>query len=176
MEKRFSPSVIARAEEWINREVRDKTVGDARDALDSAIRDNMTDEGIIAREVAIHGEAILSEPPAFEFYFEERGHLLGQPEFSDPKLLQVLLRILQNKQYIASLLSTRAGDRMQVTIGGEHQDQELRPFSLVTAGYRMGVARGVLGIIGPTRMRYDLIHALVGSAARGLEVLGEEYF
>jgi transcriptional regulator of heat shock response len=40
----------------------------------------------------------------------------------------------------------------------------------------MGVARGVLGIIGPTRMRYDLMHALVGSAARGLETVGDEYF
>jgi len=40
----------------------------------------------------------------------------------------------------------------------------------------MGAAHGVLGIIGPTRMPYGLICALVGSAARGLEAVGEEYF
>ena len=175
MDRRCSAAVISRAENLINSEVKDKTLNEARLALDSVIRDNMTDEGIIAREVAIHREDIFSDPPAIEFYFEERNHPFGKPEFADPRLLQLLLRLLQNKQYLASLLSSRPGE-MQVTIGREHENQELRPFSLVTAGYRLGTARGVLGIIGPTRMRYDLIHALVGSAARGLEAIGEEFF
>jgi heat-inducible transcriptional repressor len=139
------------------------------------IRDNVTDEGIIAREVAIHRDDIFSAPPALEFYFEESNQVLEQREFSDPRLLQMLLRLLQNKPYLTTLLSSRAVDT-QVTIGAENTEQDLRPFSLVTAGYRMGVARGVLGIIGPTRMRYDLVCALVGSAARGLEAVGEEYF
>lgn len=175
MDRRFAPGVIARAEEIINREVRNKTLSEARIAINSAIRDNMTDEGIIAREVAVRREDIFSEPPAVEFYFEERDELFEQPEMADPRLLQMLLRLLQNKSYLASLLSSRPGDT-QVTIGHEHTEQDLQPFSLVTAGYRMGAARGVLGIIGPTRMPYDLICALVGSAARGLEAIGEEYF
>jgi heat-inducible transcriptional repressor len=174
MDRRFSSVVVARAEELINREVRGKTLQEARTALESVVRDNVTDEGIIAREVAIHREGIFSDTPALEFYFEQPAHVFGQTEFSDPKLLQLLLQLFQNRSYLTSLLSSRAGE-MQVTIGKEHQDQELQPFSLVTTGYRMGIARGVLGIIGPTRMPYDLIYALVGSAARGLETVGGEY-
>ncbi len=174
MDKRFSSVVIARAEELINREVQNRTLREARAALDSVIRDNVTDEGIIAREVAVHREDIFSETPALEFHFEEPEHVFEQAEFSDPKLLQMLLQLFQNKQYLTSLLSSRAGE-MQVTIGKEHREQELQPFSLVTTGYRMGMGRGVLGIIGPTRMPYDLIYALVGSAARGLGTIGEEY-
>ncbi len=173
-EKEFAPEVVARAEDWINIEVRGKTLQEARSSLDSLIRDNVTDEGIIAREVAVHRDDIFSEPPALEFYFEEREHMLGDPGF-DPKLAQLLLRILQDKQYLTSLLAARSGET-QVTIGTEHAAEELQPFSLVTAGYRMGVARGVLGVIGPTRMRYDLVYALVGSAARSLEAIGEEFF
>lgn len=173
-EKEFAPEVVARAEDWINIEVRGKTLQEARSSLDSLIRDNVTDEGIIAREVAVHRDDIFSEPPALEFYFEEREHMLGDPGF-DPKLAQLLLRILQDKQYLTSLLAARSGET-QVTIGTEHGAEELQPFSLVTAGYRMGVARGVLGVIGPTRMRYDLVYALVGSAARSLEAIGEEFF
>jgi transcriptional regulator of heat shock response len=52
----------------------------------------------------------------------------------------------------------------------------LRPFSMVTAGYRMGAARGVLGIIGPTRMRYDVAMSLVGAVSREMRAIGEEYF
>lgn len=174
--RRFAPNVIARAEAWINREVANKSLEEAKEALDSAVRDNVTDEGLVAREVVVHREDIFSEPPALELYFEERDHLFDQPEFADPRLLQLLLRILQDKQYVTSMLAGRLGEETRVTIGEEHHDEELRPFTLVTAGYRMGVARGVLGVIGPTRMQYDLVHTLVGSAARGLEAIGEEYF
>lgn len=170
----FTEAVVRRAEELINREVENRTLDEARGTLRSLVRDNITDEGIIAREVACHRREIFSEPPSLEFYFEEREHLGGQPGFTDPRLLQLLLRFLQDRKYLATLLASRLGDT-QVTIGHEHDAEELQPFSLVTSGYRLGVARGVLGIIGPTRMRYDLIHALVGSASRGLEAIGDEY-
>ncbi|UCG50827.1 MAG: heat-inducible transcription repressor HrcA [Candidatus Latescibacterota bacterium] len=176
MDRRFSRDVIERAGEWINRIVQNKTLPEAKEGLELAIRDNVTDEGIITREIAIHREDIFSEPPAVELYFEERGHLLEQPELSDPKLLQLLLRFLHDKQYLTSILSERLGERTRITIGGEHKAQELKAFSFVTAGYRMGVATGVLGIIGPTRMRYGYIRDLVDSAAHELEAVGEEYF
>ena len=100
---------------------------------------------------------------------------MEQPELSDPRLLQLLLRLLHNKDYLTSVLSDRTDEATRITIGCEHSDRELHPFSLVTAGYRMGGARGVLGVIGPTRMRYDLACTLVGCAARELRAFGEEF-
>ena len=176
LEKRYTSQVMVRAEEWINRLVQDRTLAEAKDVLERAVRDNVTDEGIITREVSIRREDIFSEPPAVELYFEERGHLLEPPERSDPRLLQLLLKLLHNKKLLTAILAQRLGERTQITIGSEHDEQELRTFSLVTAGYRMGAARGVLGIIGPTRMRYGYIRDLVGSAAHELEAIGEEYF
>ena len=176
LEKRYTSQVMVRAEEWINRLVQDRTLAEAKDVLERAVRDNVTDEGIITREVSIRREDIFSEPPAVELYFEERGHLLEPPERSDPRLLQLLLKLLHNKKLLTAILAQRLGERTQITIGREHDEQELRTFSVVTAGYRMGGARGVLGIIGPTRMRYGYIRDLVGSAAHELEAIGEEYF
>ncbi|HET6463890.1 MAG TPA: HrcA family transcriptional regulator, partial [Candidatus Krumholzibacteria bacterium] len=95
---------------------------------------------------------------------------------SDPRTLQSLLRILHNRDYLTSVLAARPLDRTEVTIGSEHQDDVLRPFSMVTAGYRMGAARGVLGIIGPTRMRYDVALSLVDAVSREMRAIGEEYF
>ncbi|UCH83651.1 MAG: heat-inducible transcription repressor HrcA [Candidatus Latescibacterota bacterium] len=176
MDKRYSRDVIDRAEKLIDQSVANRTLLEAREQLELSVRDNVTDEGIITREVAIHQENIFSEPPAVELYFEERGHLLEQPELSDPKLLQLLLRLVHNKDYLTSVLSERVGPNVHITIGDEHENEEFKAFSLVTAGYRMGAARGVLGIIGPTRMRYGFILGLVGSAAHELEAIGEEYF
>jgi heat-inducible transcriptional repressor len=176
LEKLFPEDVVARAQRLINTTVAGKTLDDAREELDSVIRDNVTGEGIITREVAIHSRTVFSEPPAVELYYEERSHLLEQPELSDPKNLQLILKLLHNKEYLTRLLSGRLRGGTQVTIGGENEDEALQPFSLVTAGYRMGAARGVLGIIGPTRMRYDVALRLVNSVSRELRAIGEEYF
>lgn len=176
LDKKCVPEVIARAEAWINGLVSGQTLAEAKDVLERAVRDNVTDEGVITREVSIHREDIFSEPPAVELYFEERGHLLEPPERSDPRLLQLLLKLLRDKELLTAILVQRLGERTRITIGSEHDEQDLRAFSVVTAGYRMGAARGVLGIIGPTRMRYGYMRDLVGLAAHELGAIGEEYF
>lgn len=175
-ERKYSPEVIARAESRINALVQNRTLSEAKEHLERAVRDNVTDEGIITREVSIRREDIFSGPPSVELYFEEREHALSQPEFSDPRLLQILLRLLHDKELLASILARRLGERTWITIGTEHEEEALRGFSLVTAGYRLGASRGVLGVIGPTRMRYGFIRDLVGSAARELGAIGEKYF
>ncbi len=174
--REFTPGTLKNAQTLINRVIVGKTLGEAKGAIEAMVRDNVTPEGIITGTVVINREMVFSEPPAVELYFEERGHLLQQPELSDPSNLQLILKLLHNKVYLTSILSGRSNEGTQVTIGAENEDAGLRPFSLVTAGYRMGAAKGVLGIIGPTRMRYDLALSLVGSVARELRAIGEEYF
>jgi heat-inducible transcriptional repressor len=49
-----------------------------------------------------------------------------------------------------------------VTIGSENKDERLQSFSVISASYRMGNEDGVIGVIGPTRMRYEKILTLVG--------------
>lgn len=175
-DREFDASVVAAAGEQLMRLVSGLSPDEASDALDNAVRDNVTDEGIICREVAVNRDAIFLEPPAVELVFEERTHLLEQPELADPKTLQSILRILHNKRYLTSILADRSREGTEVTIGAEHDDDLLRSFSLVTSGYRMGAARGVLGIIGPTRMRYDIALSVVVSVARELRAIGEEFF
>lgn len=176
LEKPFSREVVEGSERLINHAVAGKSLEEAKEAIDAVIRDNVTDEGIVTREISINRQTIFSEPPAVELYFEERSHLLAQPELSDPKNLQLILKLLHNKDYLMEILANRLPDGTQVTIGVENEDDALKPFSLITAGYRMGAARGVLGIIGPTRMRYDVALSLVDTVSRELQAIGEEYF
>ena len=176
LDRDISVEGVMAAERLLQSLLVDRPLEESRHMLMEMLRDNVTDEGVIVREVAVHSEETFSGPPAVELWVEERSHVLEPSELSDPRTLQSLLRILHNRDYLTSLLASRPLDRTEVTIGREHRDDALHPFSMVTAGYRMGAARGVLGIIGPTRMRYDVALSLVGTVSREMRAIGEEYF
>jgi heat-inducible transcriptional repressor len=54
---------------------------------------------------------------------------------------------------------------LKVTIGVEHGDPALSGFTVVTSEYRVGELKGVIGVIGPTRMPYERVIAMVDSTS-----------
>src|SRR3989454_1236527 len=70
------------------------------------------------------------------------------------------------RDVLREALAKRLGQGLTITIGSEHQDATLAPFTLVTASYRLGPLAGVIGVMGPTRMPYDKIVALVDHTSR----------
>jgi len=66
----------------------------------------------------------------------------------------------------SAALAARGGEGLTITIGQEHADARLTPFTLVTSTYRFGPLTGVIGVMGPTRMPYDKIAALVNHTSR----------
>src|SRR5438128_12301080 len=96
--------------------------------------------------------------------------LAGQPEFATKERLQGLMEVTERRDLLREALAQRLGQGLTITIGSEHQDPKLAPFTLVTASYRLGALAGVIGVMGPTRMPYDKIVALVDHTSR---VVGE---
>ena len=93
-------------------------------------------------------------------------HVAGQPEFATKERLQSLIQVTERRDLLREALAKRLGQGLTITIGGEHRDARLAPFTLVTASYRMGPLSGVIGVMGPTRMPYDKIAALVDHTSR----------
>jgi heat-inducible transcriptional repressor len=96
--------------------------------------------------------------------------LAGQPEFASTERLHGLLEVTERRDLLREALADRLGTGLTVTIGSEHHSKQLAPFTLVTAPYRSGPFAGVIGVLGPTRMPYDKIVALVDHTSR---LLGE---
>ena len=98
--------------------------------------------------------------------------LTGQPEFATKEQLQGLLDVTERRDLLRQALSARGGEggELTITIGQEHADARLAPFTLVTSTYRFGPLSGVIGVMGPTRMPYDKVAALVDHTSR---LLGE---
>lgn len=80
--------------------------------------------------------------------------------------LRALWRMVEEKQRLVRVLSEYMdGPGLTVVIGAEHSDPELRPFSLIASTYFDGRSTGTVGVIGPTRMRYNRAITVVDIAA-----------
>jgi len=110
-----------------------------------------------------------SGPEIFEWAIEARDVHLGnvslladQPEFTSSDRLRRLMELTERRDLLASVLGGRTvASGPQITIGEENRTPELSDFTVVTATFTVGHVEGVVGVIGPTRMPYEKIVALV---------------
>ena len=62
-----------------------------------------------------------------------------------------------------------------VTIGGENKEEAIKDCSVVTATYRIGGhSLGSIGVIGPTRMQYSKVLAVLSFMGRTMSNLLED--
>jgi heat-inducible transcriptional repressor len=99
--------------------------------------------------------------------------LADQPEFASNVRMRELLRLTEGRDLLKQALATRRQTGLSITIGTENPDARLTDFTLVTASYEAGDLKGVIGVMGPTRMPYDKIIGLVEHTSRLVEDLLE---
>ncbi|MGN0034490.1 MAG: heat-inducible transcriptional repressor HrcA [Coriobacteriales bacterium] len=96
--------------------------------------------------------------------------LLSQPEFKDPSQVMPLVMLLENDATLVGLLDElETDDALIVRIGHEISDESLHGFSIVLKGYASDGVRGVVSVIGPTRMNYAKAIPAVSRASQMFE-------
>ncbi|HEV8439806.1 MAG TPA: heat-inducible transcriptional repressor HrcA [Methylomirabilota bacterium] len=95
-------------------------------------------------------------------------NMLDHPDLSDVATMRSLLRAFEEKAQLIDLLSRIAAERgVQVMIGTENPLVDMRECSLIASSYTYrDQALGVLGVVGPRRMAYSDVIALVDETAR----------
>jgi heat-inducible transcriptional repressor len=73
-----------------------------------------------------------------------------------------LIEMTETRAELATLLRGRsATGGVSISIGSEHGSALPGGLTVVTAEYHAGSLSGVIGVIGPTRMSYEKVIALV---------------
>ncbi len=95
-------------------------------------------------------------------------NLLRQPEFAEASRLQQVLEVLEETRYLTVLLRNLiGGSELQIVIGSENASNQLQGCTLVLTSYGPSNRfKGVLGVIGPTRMAYSQTVARLRAVAR----------
>jgi heat-inducible transcriptional repressor len=83
-------------------------------------------------------------------------NVLEQPEFHEGSKLRPILEVIQRTDFLEQLVPVLAlGRGVHVIIGRENSNDAMHEVSLVFAPYGApDRALGLLGVLGPTRMRY----------------------
>lgn len=95
-------------------------------------------------------------------------NLLRQPEFAEASRLQQVLEVLEETRSLAVLLRELIGESdQQIVIGSENASSQLQGCTVVLTSYGpSNRVKGVLGVIGPTRMAYSQTVARLQAVAR----------
>lgn len=101
-------------------------------------------------------------------------NIFNQPEFGDIEKVKSLLTLFEQHSLLANLLARPlAGvDGIIIKIGSENILQEVQECSLVMATYCLGKeVVGSIGILGPTRMEYPRVVAVLEQVVNQFEKL-----
>ncbi len=101
-------------------------------------------------------------------------NLLEYPEFDDLKRVRSVIELIENEDVIIHLLDKCDNqDGLTVLIGKELQNDLLNDYALVKTNYKFGSASGSVGLIGPKRMNYSKIMAIVKNVSEMLTANSE---
>jgi len=91
-------------------------------------------------------------------------NIIKQPEFETASRIQSVIELIEEKEVIVHILEqsvTSKQGEVAVSIGTEIPNLKMEEYSVITKEYNVGENKGTLGIVGPKRMEYAKIIAIV---------------
>src|SRR6185295_20418636 len=164
----LAPEAVQKVTVVLNERLAGLTLKEIRATLADRLRDASTSEPGSSELLNIFVQEAdgLFDVPVTGVHVGNTQGLAGQPEFATRQQLQGLLEVTERRDLLRDAITARGGEGLTITIGQEHADARLSSFTLVTSTYRFGPLTGVIGVMGPTRMAYDKIAALVNHTSR----------
>jgi heat-inducible transcriptional repressor len=164
------------AADYLNAEFSGMPLLRAREAVTERIRvERHLYDALLARAMRLATSTFAELTDDQAIYVEGAASLVEAHQDLTFETLHALVEMIEQKQKLVRLLNEYIdGPGMTVVIGAEHQDPQLRSFSLIASTYDDGTGIGMVGVIGPTRMHYSRAIAMVdGAAAAVTRVLRE---
>ena len=166
----FSADDLHQAAKYLNVEFSGLPLSRAREAVLERIREErFLYDALMARAMRLATFTFAGLTDDHSIYFEGAAALIEEARGLNVGALQALVQMIEEKQRLVSLLNEYIdGPGLTIVIGAEHQDPNLRPFSLIASTFDDGTTTATVGVIGPTRMRYPRAIAVVDGAAQAI--------
>jgi heat-inducible transcriptional repressor len=169
-------TLLVQAANYVNAEFVGLTIHEARTAVVARMREErLLYDALMARALELARAGLDEAAPAETLHVQGTAYvvdeLVGELANGEHTLgtLRALLRMIEEKHKLVELLTVYIeSNGLTVVIGSEHPSPELQPFSVVASTFSDGPRTGTIGVIGPTRMRYERAISVVDNVSRTL--------
>jgi heat-inducible transcriptional repressor len=143
------------------------TIGEIKNTIGDRMRHLSGGDRILVDVILSNREQIFSSDGQENIHISGISRLLELPEFSDVQNSQKLINLSENKLKISDHLWARFSHStgMAIDIGESDLLDGALPLSIVAASCFSQGTPGILGVIGPTRIDYPRILAIIKHTA-----------
>lgn len=122
---------------------------------------------ILLSQTVEYAVSVLEDVSRSQVFTAGQTRLFQQPEFQEPGRANGLMDLLTDQKECLPVLDKNTP--MQILIGPENVSEALKDASVIVASYDIGDnMRGLIGVVGPTRMDYAAVAARLSYFAESL--------
>jgi len=165
MNSELNQSQLESVERLLNERLSGLSLKEIRDSFKDRVKDIPTDQKSIIKLFIDSADKIFNDARhSDKLVITGAKDIVKQPEFELPERFQSVIELIEEQDVIIHILekgSDAASDQVFISIGSENEDQKMQDYSLISKEYKIGNISGTLGIIGPKRMEYSKVVAIV---------------
>ncbi|HEV7396836.1 MAG TPA: heat-inducible transcriptional repressor HrcA [Pyrinomonadaceae bacterium] len=175
----LSQDDLDRAARYLNTEFSGKSLMTIRARIlelmseEKALYDRLLRNAIMLCDMSLEGDAV--ESPSV--YVDGASNILTKPGFLDVERMRALFQTFEEKSRLIKILNecisrdTAAAGNVHIVIGREHLAPSMQNCALITTPYRVRADEGIgtIGVVGPMRIEYSRMMAMVNYMARLIE-------
>lgn len=152
---------------YLNERISGKTLGFIRDNFAKIVIDYSDHNSPMIRLFLDFADKIFKDQDAQDKILTSgTKNLISYPEFEDLSKVRSIIELVENKDMVIHLLDEQlSSETAKVLIGSESGNELLEDYSIVLSRYKVGSAVGSIGLIGPKRMNYAKMLALVNKVS-----------
>lgn len=180
LEEDFSQDKLVRISHYLNHQFAGMTLQEIRHKVQEMMRKEKEEYDNLFKKAIQLSQITFSEQTGTEgeIYLGGTVNILEQPEFAtNIEKMKAIFKAFEEKSNLIKLLDKCMEEEgIRILIGSESMVEEMQDCSLVTHSYKYGnKIVGALGIIGPKRMEYPRIIAIVDYTAKAVSRLLSSY-
>jgi heat-inducible transcriptional repressor len=163
MESRLKADDLQKAANYINEKLGGQRLQDLSGRIGETLQEPPAEvPTALVRLFVENAEYLFKFPVSQEIFIDGTTQIMAQPEFQGEKSVRAIIELIEERELLIHCFEQEERRKgVCVTIGAENQEGQLKPYSIVTAQYRIGEVEGALGVMGPTRMPYNKLVPLV---------------
>jgi heat-inducible transcriptional repressor len=178
LDEDFSQEELNRAARYLNVEFAGKSLLAIRAEIIALMREEKAFYDTVMRNAMLLCESSLQgeDEATSEVYLDGASNILTKPEFSSAERMRELFRTFEEKSRLVKILNEcvsgdqAGGSSVNVVIGRENVASSMKRCTLITSTYQVdGEVLGTLGVVGPMRIEYGRMMAVVNYLARFIE-------